>query len=324
MLPPPRGAPPTTRIINIFEETKAFGGLPHYNVSSTFFGDSSSFVEAIYSPLQPAKEVKRTVQRGTHHFVFMVHGTGALYTATDAKLLAQWDCFGFPPGKHDRSYTLVGGKEGGGFIVISDRNHHQNVQLVKDPPAFPTIVHSYVSTQWEDKGIHTKKKAVLTSLVDNNCISDTDRSWNVTIESLIPGTQSSHPHAHSGEDEFVIVLAGKARYWCDGEEPEGILEAGDCVGWKKGGGVAHSIINDADGPQGEGAVVVLLTFGESNPNDKLYYPTKADDKYFTDSEWSWKTHPNLPLGRALSVPRFPRDADAPYPVWEECVPGEDE
>lgn len=317
MLPPPRGPPPTTRIINIFEETKAFGGLPQYNVSSTFFGESSSFIEAIYTPLLPAKEVKRTVQHGTHHFVFMIHGNGALYTNTDAKILAQWDCFGFPPSKQDRSYTLVGGKEGGGFIVISDRSQQKDFNLVRDPPPFPTIVHAYDSTQWEGKGARTSRKATLTCLTDNDCMDDNTRPWNVTIECLLPGTQSSHPHAHSGEDEFVIVLAGKARYWCDGEEPEGMLEAGDSVGWKKGGGIAHSIINDAEGTEGEGAMVVILTFGESNPNDKLYYPTKSDDKHFTDSEWSWKTHPNLPLGRALSVPRFPRSPESPYPVWEE-------
>jgi uncharacterized cupin superfamily protein len=299
--------------------TKTMGGLPRYNLSSTFFEGASS-IESIYSPLPPNKEIKCTVQPHVHHFVFMIHGNGALYMDSDAKVLSQWDCFGFPPGREERTYTLVGGKEGGGFIIISDRGALENFDLYTQPPPFPTIVNSYSSTQWQGKGGHTSKKAVLTSLVDTNCVTDQIRPWNVIFECLVPGTQTSHPHAHSGEDEFVVVLAGKARYWCNGEEPEGLLEAGDCVGWKKGTGIAHSIINDAEGPQGEGATVVLLTFGESNSKDLLYYPTKADDKYFAGSDRSWKEHPKLPLGRAASIPRYPRGANAPYPVWEESSP----
>jgi len=321
MLPPPRGPPPATRIINMFEMTKTLGGLPQYSLSSAFFGDSSS-IESVYSPLPPAKEIKCTVQPHVHHFVFIVHGNGAIYTEKDAKVLSQWDCFGFPPGNTERTYTLVGGKEGGGFVIISDRDALENIDLHTEPPSFPTIVHSYNVTQWEGKGIRTTKKAVLTDLIDTNCVSEQKRPWNVTLECLLPGTQSSYPHAHSAEDEFVVVLAGKARYWCDGEEPEGILQAGDCVGWEKGTGIAHCIINDADGPQGEGAVVVLLNFGESNPKDLLYYPTKADDEHFTNSEWSWKDHPRPSLGRASSVPKYPRGADIPYPVWEAHSPNE--
>lgn len=81
---------------------------------------------------------------------------------------------------------------------------------------------------------------------------DATRPWNVTIECLLPGTQSSYPHAHSEEDEFVFILAGKARYWHNGEEPEESLIAGDCVGWKSGTGIAHSIINDGEGANGQG------------------------------------------------------------------------
>jgi uncharacterized cupin superfamily protein len=84
------------------------------------------------------------------------------------------------------------------------------------------------------------------------------------MECLLPGTQTSYPHAHSEEEEFVFMLAGKARYWHNGEEPEESLVAGDCVGWKAGTGVAHSILNDAEA-NGEGAlyplfIVVVLTF----------------------------------------------------------------
>jgi mannose-6-phosphate isomerase-like protein (cupin superfamily) len=76
--------------------------------------------------------------------------------------------------------------------------------------------------------------------------------WNVYIHEFVPGTFSSNPHCHSIEDEMALVLSGKARYWLQGEEPEKILKTGDCVGWRSGTGVCHSLLNDADGPNGEG------------------------------------------------------------------------
>jgi mannose-6-phosphate isomerase-like protein (cupin superfamily) len=76
--------------------------------------------------------------------------------------------------------------------------------------------------------------------------------WNVNLGGFLPGTHSSNSHSHSREDEFSIVLSGQGRYWCQGEEPEKVVKAGDCIGWKAGTGVCHCILNDADGPNGEG------------------------------------------------------------------------
>ncbi|PVF92888.1 hypothetical protein CPB86DRAFT_768696 [Serendipita vermifera] len=315
-LQPPPLYPPR-RVINLFEETKATTGITQVDLSSAF---DLPRIASIYSILPPKKEIKCTVQPHVHHFVFMVNGSGALYTDTEAKQLTQWDCFAFPPSKTARSYTLVGSKEGGGFVIVSDKHPLADTTLDRNPPEFPTIVSSYDKTEWTGTGVHTKKKAVLTSLTDISCTKSSMRQWNVTIECLLPGTQTSYPHAHSEEDEFVVVLAGKARYWYNGEEPEQLLVAGDCAGWKAGTGVAHAILNDADGPNThDGAVVVLLTFGEVKDNDKLYYPTKFHERQAAadaTSKGFWKGGPKMPVGGAADVPRFARTEGMPYPVWE--------
>ena len=72
------------------------------------------------------------------------------------------------------------------------------------------------------------------------------------MEVFPPGTKTSLAHAHSREDELAFILKGSARYWHHGVIPEPILEIGDYVGWKGGTGVAHNLINDGDGPNGEG------------------------------------------------------------------------
>lgn len=69
--------------------------------------------------------------------------------------------------------------------------------------------------------------------------------WGLTLERIPPGTQSSNPHAHSHEDEFALIVGGKARYWHQGETPDRILVPGDAVGWKAGTGICHNLINDA-------------------------------------------------------------------------------
>jgi hypothetical protein len=108
---------PTSRIINTFEETKALTGITHVDISQAFELGS---VSAVYTILAPKTERKCHVQPNVHHFVFIAHGSGGLYTEKDGKPLAQWDCFAFPPRRKPRVYTLVGGKEGVGVIIISD------------------------------------------------------------------------------------------------------------------------------------------------------------------------------------------------------------
>lgn len=72
-------------------------------------------------------------------------------------------------------------------------------------------------------------------------------------------------------------------------------------------------------------MVVLLTWGESKEVDKLYYPTKQQDKKFNDpdSKRVWSSVPKMPIGGASDAPLHPRPDNAPYPVWEAAVPTEE-
>lgn len=108
---------PTSRIVNAFEETKALTGITHVDISQAF---ELNNISAVYTILAPKTERKCHVEANAHHFVFIAHGSGGLYTEKDGKPLGQWDCFAFPPRRKARAYTLVGGKEGIGIIVISD------------------------------------------------------------------------------------------------------------------------------------------------------------------------------------------------------------
>jgi uncharacterized cupin superfamily protein len=119
---------PPRKVINLFEETKATAGITQVDLSSAF---DLNRIASIYSILPPKKEIKCTVQPHVHHFVFMLNGSGALYTDTEAKQLAQWDCFAFPPSQTARTYTLVGSKEGGGFVIVSDKHPLPDATLVR-------------------------------------------------------------------------------------------------------------------------------------------------------------------------------------------------
>lgn len=79
-----------------------------------------------------------------------------------------------------------------------------------------------------------------------------DPPWGLTLERVPPGCQTSNAHAHSVEDEFCLILGGKARYWHQGQTPERILVAGDAVGWKAGTGICHTLLNDAEDEDGAG------------------------------------------------------------------------
>ena len=66
---------------------------------------------------------------------------------------------------------------------------------------------------------------------------------HVTLE---PGAWSSHRHWHNGEDEMVIMLAGKAVLVEDDGETE--VEAGDILAWAKGNATGHHLINRSESP----------------------------------------------------------------------------
>jgi uncharacterized cupin superfamily protein len=112
----------------------------------------------------------------------------------------------------------------------------------------------------------------------------------VNFEITPPGCRSSHPHAESHEEEFVLILKGKPDVWIDGELFA--LEEGDCVAFPSGTGIAHSFLNNSD------ADVHLLIIGEHNkPGNQLYYPLNAQRmEDFAKRDRAWFDAPKRPLG----------------------------
>jgi uncharacterized cupin superfamily protein len=61
---------------------------------------------------------------------------------------------------------------------------------------------------------------------------------------LKPGAWSSQRHWHNGEDEFLVMLSGKAVLVEDGGRT--VLRPGDCAAWPKGSTDGHHLINESD------------------------------------------------------------------------------
>lgn len=90
------------------------------------------------------------------------------------------------------------------------------------------------------------------------------KNFGVNLTRLAPGAMSSLRHAHSLQDEFVYVLAGRAVLITDaGETP---LGAGMCAGFPAGTGDAHHLVNRGDED------VWYLEVGDRTPGDVGSYP----------------------------------------------------
>jgi uncharacterized cupin superfamily protein len=105
-----------------------------------------------------------------------------------------------------------------------------------------------------------------------------------------PGGRSSHPHAESLEDEFVMVLQGQPDVWIDGNLFQ--LEAGDGVAFPAGTGIAHSFLNNSGGE------VHLLVIGQHDvKGNKLIYPLNPErNEQFRQWGEFWEDAPKRPLG----------------------------
>ncbi len=90
----------------------------------------------------------------------------------------------------------------------------------------------------------------------------------VHYEVLPPGCRTSYPHAEADEDEFVFVLSGTPTLWLDGELHA--LSPGDFVGFKKGTGHAHCLLNDS------ATAATLLVGGERKAGCRVFYPLNPE------------------------------------------------
>src|SRR5229473_6316849 len=87
--------------------------------------------------------------------------------------------------------------------------------------------------------------------------------FGVNLLRLPPGAWSSQRHWHTGEDEFVYVLAGEVTLVTDaGEE---VLRAGDAAGFKANDGDGHCLQNRS------GRDAQVLEIGTRVPESKGYY-----------------------------------------------------
>lgn len=90
-------------------------------------------------------------------------------------------------------------------------------------------------------------------------------TFAVWLERLPSGKRSAWPHAHSVEEEFILVLKGKPHLWLNNEEIE--LKEFDAVDFKAGSGLAHVVLNKTHED------IYYLCVGECEPkNDLIYYP----------------------------------------------------
>ena len=97
----------------------------------------------------------------------------------------------------------------------------------------------------------------------------------VSLVRLEPGAWSSQRHWHEGEDEFIIMLKGKA-VLVEDDGPV-LLKAGDCAAFPKGVANGHHLRNEGD----EDCHFLVVGGGEQQGGsysdiDMLF---TADDRY---------------------------------------------
>jgi uncharacterized cupin superfamily protein len=95
----------------------------------------------------------------------------------------------------------------------------------------------------------------------------------VVVERLKPKSLSCPFHYHVHEDEFCLILEGKAllRY---GEQTIEV-KAGDAISFPRGERIAHQFYNHTD------EMVDILMMGENLPYEVCYYPDS--DKWLSRS-----------------------------------------
>ncbi|MGO9772081.1 MAG: cupin domain-containing protein [Roseiarcus sp.] len=102
-------------------------------------------------------------------------------------------------------------------------------------------------------------------------------NFGVNLTRLVPGGVSALRHAHSKQDEFVYILAGRPTLHTD--EGKMVLAPGMCAGFKAGTGDGHCLINETNED------VVYLEAGDRTPGDAGSYPDDDLKAEFVDGKW---------------------------------------
>ncbi len=104
--------------------------------------------------------------------------------------------------------------------------------------------------------------------------------FGVNMARIPPGVWASQRHAHSHEDELVVMLTGRLVLIDDDGECE--LGPGDVVGHPAGDGNAHQLVNRSD------ADATYIVVGGHSDEDICTYPDigmkTTADRYRTDRD----------------------------------------
>lgn len=124
------------------------------------------------------------------------------------------------------------------------------------------------------------------------------KSLGVWHEVMKSGKRSSWPHAHRFEEEFAVLLKGKARVWLNGIVYD--MSPGDCVYFKPETNVAHVLMNESDSD------IEFLGIGQADdagPEEKIIYPLhQARNKQCKEKGYLWENPPVTKLGDHLGLP----------------------
>ena len=104
-------------------------------------------------------------------------------------------------------------------------------------------------------------------------------NFGVNLVTLPPGTVSALRHAHTRQDEFVYVLAGRPTLHTD--EGRTMLEPGMCAGFRAGTGNAHRLVNETD------EEALYLEIGDRTPGDAASYPDDDLAARLVDGRWQF-------------------------------------
>jgi uncharacterized cupin superfamily protein len=89
-------------------------------------------------------------------------------------------------------------------------------------------------------------------------------NFGINFTELAPGAISALKHHHEKQDEFVYVLNGEPTLVMGDDEYK--MKPGECVGFPKGSGVGHQLINRSDSP------VTYLEVGDRTLGEFVDYP----------------------------------------------------
>ena len=125
------------------------------------------------------------------------------------------------------------------------------------------------------------------------------KTVGVWHEQMSPGKRSSWPHAHSQEEELAIILKGEIKVWLSGTIQT--LKPGDCVYFKPGTNIAHTLLNESD------ETVEFLGIGEACdlvPADKIFYPMhETRNQECIHEKFLWENAPPVAtFGSHLGIP----------------------